>query len=547
MAVSRSADLVVVGAGVAGIAAALTARAAGLRVALVHKGPRWQMDRTEQATATFYAQGGVAVVMPDNPADSVDSHLADTLAAGAGLSDPAASRPILDAGWAAVSELISWGTQFDRDPAGALARTREGGHRVRRILHAGGDATGAAVQRALWAALGEAQAAGGIECLDESVVTRVLTDIVGRVVGVSYVRGGANGGVGEPRVVSAPTVLLATGGAGHLYAATTNPSGATADGIALALRAGARVADLEFIQFHPTMLYTPGERGRRTLVTEAIRGEGGRLVDADGASVTAGVHPLGDLAPRDVVANAAMAALARTGHPCVYLDISGIDRFADRFPTVTAGVRAAGLSLDSGLIPVVPGAHYQCGGVVTDTFARTGVPGLLAAGEVARTGLHGANRLASNSLLEGVVMGIRAAGVAVTDRDAIRGAAVDGVHGDEVRGHEDLPALDRTTLQDAMSRHVALCRDASGLAEVATLLESAPMRRIAGVADAEDASLTLAAGVVVAAAAARRESRGCHVRSDFPRSDVDARSRYFGLARGVIAEVADAAPVSVPG
>lgn len=547
MAVSRSADLVVVGAGVAGIAAALTARAAGLRVVLVHKGPRWQTDRTEQPTATFYAQGGVAVVMPDNPADSVDSHLADTLAAGAGLSDPAASRSILDAGWAAVSELISWGTQFDRDPTGALARTREGGHRVRRILHAGGDATGAAVQRALWAALGEAQAAGGIECLDESVVTRVLTDIVGRAVGVSYVRGGANGGVGEPRVVSAPTVLLATGGAGHLYAATTNPSGATADGIALALRAGARVADLEFIQFHPTMLYTPGERGRRTLVTEAIRGEGGRLIDADGASVTAGVHPLGDLAPRDVVANAAMAALARTGHPCVYLDISGIDCFADRFPTVTAGVRAAGLSLDSGLIPVVPGAHYQCGGVVTDTVARTGVPGLLAAGEVARTGLHGANRLASNSLLEGVVMGIRAAGVAVTDRDAIRGAAVDGVHGVEVRGHEDLPALDRTTLQDAMSRHVALCRDASGLAEVATLLESAPMRRIAGVADAEDASLTLAAGVVVAAAAARRESRGCHVRSDFPRSDVDARSRYFGLARGVIAEVADAAPVSVPG
>ncbi|RPA59098.1 L-aspartate oxidase [Gordonia oryzae] len=538
MVVPRSADLVVVGAGVAGIAAVLTARAAGLRVVVVHKGPRWQADRTEQATATFYAQGGVAVVMPDNPADSVDSHLADTLAAGAGLSGPVASRSILGAGWAAVSELISWGTQFDRDPTGALARTREGGHRVRRIVHAGGDATGAAVQRALWVALGEAQAAGGIECLDESVVTQVLTDIAGRVVGVSYVRAG----VAEPGVVLAPTVLLATGGAGHLYAATTNPSGATGDGIALALRAGARIADLEFIQFHPTMLYTPGERGRRTLVTEAIRGEGGRLVDADGASVTAGVHPLGDLAPRDVVANAAMAAIDRTGHPCVYLDISGIERFAARFPTVTAGVRAAGLSLHSGLIPVVPGAHYQCGGVVTDTFARTGVPGLLAAGEVARTGLHGANRLASNSLLEGVVMGIRAAGVAVTDRGAIRGDAVDGVYCDQ-----DLPALDRTTLQDAMSRHVALRRDASGLAAVATLLESAPRRRIAGVADAEDASLTLTAGVVVAAAAARGESRGCHVRSDFPRSELDARSRYFGLARGVISEVADAAPVSVLG
>ncbi|MGC4933241.1 L-aspartate oxidase [Gordonia sp. DT30] len=541
---TRCADLVVVGAGVAGIAAALTAHAAGLRVVVVHKGPRWQPDRAEQATATFYAQGGIAAVMPGDPDDSVDAHLADTVAAGGGLTDPSASRPILDAGWAAVAELTSWGTQFDRDADGALARGREGGHRMRRILHAGGDATGGAVQRALGSALLGAQAAGGVECVDDAVVTRLLTDVDGRVGGIEYLRAGGQGAgqdrVGQTAVVRAPTVLLATGGAGHLYAATTNPAGATGDGIALALRAGARVADLEFVQFHPTMLFTPGERGRRTLVTEAIRGEGGRLVDAGGRSVTAGVHPLGDLAPRDVVANAVIAAIERTGHPCVYLDVADIEHFASRFPTVTAGVRAAGLSIEGGRIPVVPGAHYQCGGVVTDTVTRTGVPGLLAAGEVARTGLHGANRLASNSLLEGVVTGIAAAGVASSWRDESRGPLGHTAH---VR----LPALDRTTLQDTMSRHVALRRDASGLAEVGAVLSSAPVRRIDDSRAAEDASLTLAAGAVVAAAAARRESRGCHVRSDFPHSAPRAASRIFGFADGRMTEFADAVPAVLPG
>lgn len=533
-AAGRRADLVVVGAGVAGLAAALTAHAAGLRVVVVHKGPRWEPARTEQATATFYAQGGVAVVMPDNPEDSVDRHLADTLAAGAGLSDAMASRPILAAGWAAVSELISWGTQFDRDATGALARTREGGHSIRRILHAGGDATGAAMARALGWALAGAQAAGGVECLDDSVVTRLLTDIGGRVGGISYLRDG------RPGEILAPTVLLATGGAGHLYAATTNPSGATGDGIALALRAGAQVADLEFIQFHPTMLYTPGRRGRRTLVTEAIRGEGGRLVDVDGRSVTAGVHPLGDLAPRDVVANAAIAAIERTGHPCVYLDVSEIDDFAARFPTVTAGMRASGLTPGVGHIPVVPGAHYQCGGVVTDIQTRTAVRGLLAAGEVARTGLHGANRLASNSLLEGVVMGIRAAGVASLWRGETRGPF-------ESTAPITRPVIERSLLQDAMSRHVGLRRNASGLAEVATLLAAAPTRRVDDVRTAEDAALTLAAAAVVTAAAARTESLGCHVRSDFPDTAAEPRSRFFGLVDGRLATAGASLASAVPG
>ncbi|MGV9670715.1 L-aspartate oxidase [Gordonia sp. NPDC003504] len=533
--VPAHADLVIVGAGIAGITAALTAHAAGLRVTMLHKGQAWNPDRAEQPTSTFYAQGGIAVVMPTdpddtNPDDSVDLHVADTIAAGAGLGDPAATRPIVDAGWAAVTELMAWGTRFDRDPRGALARTREGGHSVRRILHAGGDATGAAIQRALGAALTGAAHDGTIEIIDDAVVTRVLTDGEGRVSGVTYLRHGAS------HAVAAPTVLLATGGAGHLYPATTNPAGATGDGVALALRAGAHVADLEFIQFHPTMLYTPGERGRRTLITEAIRGEGGRLVDVDGRSVTAGVHPQGDLAPRDVVANAAIAAIDRTGHPCVYLDISGIADVERRFPTVTAGVAAAGLSVRSGRIPVVPGAHYQCGGVVTDIHTRTAVPGLLAAGEVARTGLHGANRLASNSLLEGVVMGIRAAGVATTARGERRSPTVDAAAAPD-SAVMSAPVLDRAVLQDAMGRHVALQRDASGLTEVATLLAGARPVPLDSVRAAEDAALTMTARAVVAAAAARTESRGCHVRSDHPETAATARSRVFRLVGDQVTEL----------
>ncbi|MFT4127401.1 MAG: L-aspartate oxidase [Gordonia sp. (in: high G+C Gram-positive bacteria)] len=523
------ADLVVVGAGVAGLTAALTAADAGLRVVVVHKGPRWRTDRAEQSMSTFYAQGGVAVVTPDRADDSVDRHVADTLAAGAGLTDPATARPILADGWAAVSALMARGAQFDRGADGEFARTREGGHSVRRILHAGGDATGARIQTALGRALGRAQERGLIDCVDEAFVTAVRTGADGRVAGLTYLRAGAS------QELVAPTVLLATGGAGHLYAATTNPAGATADGIALALRAGAQVSDLEFIQFHPTMLYTPGDRGRCTLVTEAIRGEGGRLVDVDGGSVTAGVHPLGDLAPRDVVANAVYAAIERTGHPCVYLDVSAVGELSTRFPTVTAGVRAAGLDPLSGRIPVVPGAHYLCGGVITDVHARTAVPGLLAAGEVARTGLHGGNRLASNSLLEGLVMGSRAAEVAIARRGEVPAEPVDVVDDDAVG------VLDRVCLQDAMTRHVGLRRDASGLTEVATLLARAPARRVTDPRVAEDAGLTLAARAVVAAALARTETRGSHVRSDFPATATAVTaapvSRAFALVDGRIGEV----------
>ena len=505
-------DLVVVGAGVAGLTAALVAAAEGRSVTVLTKGRAWEPAGVEHSTSTFYAQGGIAVVDPDDAEDSVALHLADTLAAGAGLTDPVATEPILADGWAAVAQLVGWGAQFDTDADGRFLRTREGGHSVRRIIHAGGDATGARVQEALAAAVARAP----IRVLDHAVATRVLC-VDGRAAGIEYVRGGA------PGRVTASAVLLATGGLGHVYSATTNPAGSTGDGIALALRAGAQVADLEFIQFHPTMLYVPGARGRRTLVSEAVRGEGGVLVDVDGGSVTDGVHPLGDLAPRDVVARAVTAAMLRTGAPHVWLDLSPVPDFERRFPTVTAGVRASGLGIDDGRLPVVPGAHYLCGGVVTDGAGRTSVPGLYAAGEVARTGLHGANRLASNSLLEGLVMGRATARASAAEPPAATVASP---------AVEMLPAMDRTELQNAMSSKVALDRSAAGLDEVAMLLESAPIRRLDGVATIEDANLTLAARAVVAAARAREESRGCHYRADFPRTDRSGVRRRFRLVDG---------------
>ncbi|MFE1596345.1 L-aspartate oxidase [Nocardia sp. NPDC058705] len=521
-------DLVVIGGGVAGLTAARTASLRGLRVLILSKG-----GPTD--TSTQYAQGGIAVVAPQR--DSVDSHVRDTVEAGAGLCEVDAVRSIVEGGQAAVAALTDLGAVFDLGRDGQISRTREGGHSARRIIHAGGDATGAEVQRALNAA--------GLPVIFGAAALRVVTGAQG-VQGVIAV---SDNGFG---VVHTPAVLLATGGLGQLYALSTNPPGATADGVALALRAGAAVADLEFVQFHPTVLYTPGGVGRRPLISEAVRGEGAILVDFQGNSVTAGVHPRGDLAPRDVVSRAIAERMRATGTDHVFLDARAIEGFAQRFPTITASCLATGIDPAAQLIPVAPAAHYQCGGVLTDTHGRTEVPGLYAAGEVARTGLHGANRLASNSLLEGLVVGERA-GAAAAERLGVR-ARVDDI------GAGTVEFADRAIVQQAMTAHASVVRDGGGLAEALERIEAATslldpiegsgcsrvdagnsvvaagskptvsgsvaarqLRRI------EDSALTVTARALLLAAAARTESRGCHTRSEYPEA-VD-RQRHSTAVR----------------
>ncbi|HET6501611.1 MAG TPA: L-aspartate oxidase [Amycolatopsis sp.] len=499
------AELVVIGSGVAGLTAALRARELGLRVLVITKA-------TVADSNTRWAQGGVAVVLDGerDEGDSVDRHAEDTVTAGAGLCEPDAVRAILSAGPQALARLRSRGARFDAGAGGLLARTREGGHSAFRVIHAGGDATGAELERALVAETTERL----VPVLERHIAVDALSTRRGEVAGVSVLDPN-----GVPGWVRAPAVLLATGGLGQLYQATSNPEIATGDGLALALRAGAQAADLEFVQFHPTVLYTPGARGRCPLVTEAVRGEGAVLVDGAGVPVMRDVHPLGDLAPRDVVSRAItrrMRAAPGGVDDHVFLDATGISGFAQRFPTVYAACRAIGVDPARAPIPVAPAAHFACGGVVADIEGRTGVRGLYAAGEVARTGLHGANRLASNSLLEGLVTGAGAAEAVAADLAA-------GLLADprQARARErTVPIAERAALQRVMSTYAAIGRDAEGLAVAGSVLDlsakDSPMRTQQEV---EDAALTLVAQALVAAAERRRESRGCHVRDDFPRRD----------------------------
>ena len=459
----RRADVVVVGSGIAGVTAALSTHSAlpDSNILLITKS---LLDDG----STRWAQGGIAAAL--GPGDTPEQHLRDTLTAGAGICDVDAVRALVTDGPQAVRRLIALGARFDSDAGGVLELTREGGHLRRRIAHAGGDATGAEVSRALLYALAEAGAGAdegvGIDVIEHAMSLDLLVADDGSVAGLTlHVIGeGQQDGVGA---VHAPAVVLATGGMGQVYSATTNPPVSTGDGVVLALRAGAEAADLEFVQFHPTVLWLgAGARGRQPLISEAVRGEGAFLIDGSGRRFMTGRHPLADLAPRDVVAKAIMNVMAETGTDHVYLDGThlGEDVWEHRFPTIRASCLSHGIDPVSQPIPVVPAAHYASGGVKTDLHGRTNIPGLYACGEAACTGVHGANRLASNSLLEGLVFAERIAADLASGVPPRKRPADD----DRIQGLIDPGAIDQ--IQHLMTERAGVLRSGPGLAAAADAL-----------------------------------------------------------------------------
>jgi L-aspartate oxidase len=502
----KDTDVVVVGSGVAGVTTVLAIRRA-LPTARILLATKSVLDDG----STRWAQGGVAAAL--GPGDSPEHHMQDTLIAGAGLCDIRAVRALVNDGPGAVRRLIDLGAQFDREPAGPLALTREGGHLRRRIAHAGGDATGAEVSRALLAALAEAGTSAELEVIEHALAIDLLRTVDGRAAGITlHVLGeGQTDGVGA---VHASAVVLTTGGFGQVYAATTNPPVSTGDGLALALRAGAAAADLEFVQFHPTVLWLgPDAHGRQPLISEALRGEGAVLVNAAGGRFMTGVHPLADLAPRDVVAKAIMREMIASDTDHVYLDGTHLSaqEWERRFPTILASCREHGIDPVTELIPVVPAAHYVSGGVRTDLSGLTSVPGLYACGEAACTGVHGANRLASNSLLEGLVFAERIAAA------LSRGLPPLAEPAGETRPAGLLDPDIVRPLQQLMSPNAGVLRSGTGLAAAAAGL--ADLGRQQGDKPDADAwqatNLHLVATAVVQAALAREETRGSHWREDF--------------------------------
>jgi L-aspartate oxidase len=536
------ADFIVIGAGIAGLRAAITLAQHG-SVLIVTKEQLGESN-------TSYAQGGIAVAISGN--EDVEQHLADTLAAGDGLVDEAAARVLVTEGPARVGELLLWGTAFDRyasgERLGELMLTREGAHSRSRILHAHGDGTGAEIGRAL---LAHARTHPRIAFREwTSLVDFLLED--GAVTGVTLLAPR-----GERFSVHARAVLLASGGAGQVYSDTTNPAVATGDGIAAASRAGAAIADMEFYQFHPTALSLPG--APRFLLSEALRGEGAILVNDRGERFMDRYHPLLELAPRDVVARAiTREGLGPSGETrLVYLDMrhvaAGGLNLAERFPGISTFLAHYGLRLEYDLIPVRPAAHYLMGGVETDTDGRTTLPGLYAAGEVACTGVHGANRLASNSLLEGLVFGARAAETMLAAEPAeVTQAALPG-SSDRSLAEEAAATLHSTqtaTLHDlraTMWRDAGLLRDAEGLTRAADLLAhlGATLEPVHDRASLELRNLHAVATLITRAALAREESRGGHFRSDFPVRD-DAQfqkhSRIVGDAPATFSNTIGTAP-----
>jgi L-aspartate oxidase len=517
----READVVIVGSGAAGITAALTAAAQGLSVLMITK--------DLAGGASPLAQGGLAAAI--GPGDTAEAHARDTMTAGAGFCDRETVSALAAGSPGAIAWLVARGARLE------LRDLRlEGGHSRRRIVHSGDDASGLEVHRALRAALLQSQ----IEVLDQATALDLVTSAEGRVAGVTVL--GAGAARPGPGLISARAVILATGGLGQAFATTSNPASATGDAIAMAARAGAVLRDLEFVQFHPTVLWSDGAAGQRPLITEALRGAGAVLRDRDGAPVMAGRHPLGDLAPRDVVAAAMHERIEASGGGHLWLDATALDRgvLEDGFPTVTAACRDEGVDPVTDLIPVAPGAHYSCGGIAAGLDGRTSIPGLYAIGEAASTGVHGANRLASNSLVEAVIMGRGVVeSVTVDQRRPVRGIpavaaqwVMSGSGTDRfmvgavlATGTVGVAAADRAGLAEAMSRHAGVVRDREGLLALlrfAVRTPGAAPSRL-DLACVEATNLHAASVLIAAAALARTESRGCHRRRDAPQGWSQAR------------------------
>jgi L-aspartate oxidase len=519
-------DLLVLGSGVAGLSAAVRAAGPmGLRVGLLTKGV------LDQAT-TRWAQGGVAAVLDEDP-DSLDLHISDTLEAGADLCDSAAVRVLVDEGPRRVHELIAFGAVFDREAGGELALAREGGHSEPRIVHAGGAATGAEVERALVAA---ARATAAEVYEHTFAVDLVVED--GRCRGVTALA--SDGAMIEIR---ARHTLLATGGAGQVFAVTTNPGEATGDGIAMALRGGAVLADIEFIQFHPTALHHP--QMPRPLLSEALRGHGALLRDRDGNRF------VDELLPRDQVSRAMTAKMVEQDVEHLWLDATVLANFDERFPTIAASLAELGLDPATDWLPIAPAAHYTCGGMVTDLDGASSRPGLWGAGEVTCTGVHGANRLASNSLLEGMVFGPRVVEAIERGQDGpeATGAmrAVLGTDAPGVISGRPVPALPsvgvpgpgtdtpataaewRTFLQREMTFGAGVRRDRESLqrAQAAVARVQTAVVDQTGKAWCEVRNLADVAATIVAAATAREETRGAHTREDFPATTPALRARFL--------------------
>jgi len=495
-------DVLVIGGGVAGMRAAVAAGERG-EVILLAKAPL-------EVSSTSWAQGGIAAAV--DPEDSPDAHAADTLDAGGGLNDPEAVRLLTEEGPGELELLRSWGMRLDRDAAGGVHLGQEGGHRRRRIVHADGDATGAELVRAMRARIASS---GSIRVFERCFAIDLLSSERGdkRVLGAitHHPKHGL-------QIIWARATILACGGLGQVFRETTNPRVATADGVAMAWRAGASVADLEFVQFHPTVLYVAG--ATRALISEAVRGEGAWLVDRHGRRFMQDAHPMGDLAPRDVVSRTIASVLARSGGSNVWLDLRpiGTARFAERFPGLDRLVRSFGLDPAVDPIPVHPAAHYSVGGVRTDLAGRTDLPGLLACGEVAANGVHGANRLASNSLLEGLVYG-RRAGEAAVEEPSTNPEKVLSSIATSHRAELDLADV-RSSLRSAVWRHAGVVREGGRLDDLLDMLDFWARYSLDKIFDDPEGWETqnqIAAATLLARAARwRRESRGTHAREDFP-------------------------------